>query len=832
MTYNPNLFSLNQVKGGSALDVTMTLDQSFLDTAAGLDTRVPVSAMSIIDGYTVGGNGELSLNPTTATASYSLYEEGAVNSTTALFVGDYVEAYYDGVLAFNGIVREIEVEVSPDTAAEKRGKSFRKNITYTLSSLDHILLSQVASWDFLPEESALVRLSRWFSIDYSAVAVAHRDRLATLVPESDAGTSTLIDLIRAFSAATLIPIRLATYKGPYFLEAFDTSQVWPDQPLVPVMGFSSAADWATSVTFTEQANGVRLPTGLSVKGGDMRLLGGIASVGVDPANLDDDFVLDSSRLDGLTTLPVGFRAPMPIEAFGYVLPVLKVNQSFGDVYRASVEIDPGAGASVAPLVVPTPDPTQDDPDPVVVIDPTAPLLPNGDSASVFDGDGDFLEAIDSNIFSISNTGNFSWEAWIRPDTLEFARTEQSGYVHFMGKGVQSQHEWTARMYSRTNTEVPPRPNRISAYAYNLAGSLGAGAYFEDALKAGEWIHVVATYNTTADRIRIYRDGVLRNESTFSSYSVVPANGTAPLRIGTRDGNSFFKGAIGKVAIYNTEIGSTEIDAHYRAMVSSAAGYDSLVMGHTPVAYWTLGTDLSERMGTGRFMTKSRAIYGGYNILTSTSPYGVLLRNGASTVLTVDQTGETTVAGKIASGATGVSSSAQVTAANPTAGHSAFHGQVADAAGNLIRGLVAGDATHRVILGMSKLSFGSGATSADTNLYRNGSGVLKTDGALQIAGDASAANLTASNTINGPTAYVTDAYATGRVYLGPSSDASIYRGSGPSLRASGPMMPGTYTTATRPSASSVPAGAMIYDVTISRPIFSDGTTWRNFAGTAV
>ena len=39
-------------------------------------------------------------------------------------------------------------------------------------------------------------------------------------------------------------------------------------------------------------------------------------------------------------------------------------------------------------------------------------------------------------------------------------------------------------------------------------------------------------------------------------------------------------------------------------------------------------------------------------------------------------------------------------------------------------------------------------------------------------------------------------------------------------------------APRPTASTVGSGAMFYDTTLSKPIFSDGSTWRDAAGTAV
>lgn len=41
-----------------------------------------------------------------------------------------------------------------------------------------------------------------------------------------------------------------------------------------------------------------------------------------------------------------------------------------------------------------------------------------------------------------------------------------------------------------------------------------------------------------------------------------------------------------------------------------------------------------------------------------------------------------------------------------------------------------------------------------------------------------------------------------------------------------------TTAARPSAVTLKAGAMIYDSTLKKPLWSDGTVWRDATGAAV
>ncbi|TDD45312.1 LamG domain-containing protein [Kribbella antibiotica] len=203
---------------------------------------------------------------------------------------------------------------------------------------------------------------------------------------------------------------------------------------------------------------------------------------------------------------------------------------------------------------------------------TATVLPNGETATAFDGATGYFQVADNAKLSPATTGVFTLEAWMRPDTLEFPHVQGSGYVHWMGKGEVGQHEYVSRMYSLTNTEN--RPNRISGYLFNNTGGLGAGSYFQDAITAGTWIHYVLVINANAKSTtypngytKIYRDGVLRDtdDLSISGTVIVPSDGTAPFRVGTRDFLSYFQGAVGKVAVYNKELPATRIAAHRGAM---------------------------------------------------------------------------------------------------------------------------------------------------------------------------------------------------------------------------------------------------------------------------
>lgn len=190
-------------------------------------------------------------------------------------------------------------------------------------------------------------------------------------------------------------------------------------------------------------------------------------------------------------------------------------------------------------------------------------LPNGDVATVFDGGTQFVEVASAPSFSVPRAGALTIEAWIRPDTLEFPHDEADGYVHWAGKGETGQYEYALRMYSLTNSASPPRPNRISGYAFNLSGGLGSGSYFQDSVTRGAWIHVAVIIDR--HDVSVYKNGVLRKTTPLSQFNVTPAPGSAPVRIATRDLYSFFKGAIGKFALYPRALTAAQLVAHYHAM---------------------------------------------------------------------------------------------------------------------------------------------------------------------------------------------------------------------------------------------------------------------------
>jgi hypothetical protein len=213
----------------------------------------------------------------------------------------------------------------------------------------------------------------------------------------------------------------------------------------------------------------------------------------------------------------------------------------------------------------------------------------GDVYLRFTGIDSYVEIASIEDYSIATTGELSVAAWIRPDTLNFPHWEGTRYVYWLGKGDTGEQEWAFRMYNRDHTaETPPRPNRISFYTFNPGGGLGVGSYFQDTLVKGSWIFVVGVADNT--RTYMYRDGRYRRCDTYRGPSeggcpihfqsppndnlqleIDPSAGSAPLRLGTRDLNSFFEGGMSRVRIWNRTLNTHEVSALYSTDTTPSDG---------------------------------------------------------------------------------------------------------------------------------------------------------------------------------------------------------------------------------------------------------------------
>src|SRR5262249_46417790 len=143
---------------------------------------------------------------------------------------------------------------------------------------------------------------------------------------------------------------------------------------------------------------------------------------------------------------------------------------------------------------------------------------------------------------------------------------KNAYIHWLDKGEKGAFEWAFRFYNNR----AERRNRISAYIFNPGGGEGAGAYVQEPVTKGQWIHLVATYDDPRKpnaRVQLFRNGEPspHNGSSgtlYKNFNIKPQTGTAPVRLGTRDLRGFLTGGLDEVAIYPRVLTPEEIRSHY------------------------------------------------------------------------------------------------------------------------------------------------------------------------------------------------------------------------------------------------------------------------------
>ena len=242
-----------------------------------------------------------------------------------------------------------------------------------------------------------------------------------------------------------------------------------------------------------------------------------------------------------------------------------------------------------------------------------------------------------------------------------AGTGDSAYVWWAGKGTASgssgNQEWGCRMYGLDNTQG--RYNRTSGYCFNPSGGLGVGAYFQvpaaGPVAVGVFVHyvlVINTQNTSSaypqGYVTIYRDGVNTNKQSLSGEGgITPVYGPpgvtpAPVRIGTRNFESYFEGAAGKFALYDYELTAAQVSTHYNAMLSFPGSLYTVTNGSTAAAAVTAGFPSNANWS---YTTAGGWSYSGTPVLSSLDigTQGVTVTQNGTTIQGCQVNGQVTVA---------------------------------------------------------------------------------------------------------------------------------------------------------------------------------------------
>jgi hypothetical protein len=209
------------------------------------------------------------------------------------------------------------------------------------------------------------------------------------------------------------------------------------------------------------------------------------------------------------------------------------------------------------------------------------IIGDSDTSASFDGVDDYVTVPDSASLDLTNAATV--ELWVQ-------RTKNAAYQVIFGKpgNGQSRFENYALWFNTSNG--------INAYFGNGTSYVAVGSAALDT----NWHHVVTTYdNATA---RLYIDGTLQDSAT-STVQLTP--NTQPLNFGRAQGTTsyMFGGKLDEVAVYNSVLSPTRIQAHYDAarrtdtvapaVTLSSPANGSTTTDSTPTAAGLAGNDVGD-----------------------------------------------------------------------------------------------------------------------------------------------------------------------------------------------------------------------------------------------
>jgi hypothetical protein len=183
-------------------------------------------------------------------------------------------------------------------------------------------------------------------------------------------------------------------------------------------------------------------------------------------------------------------------------------------------------------------------------------------AQRFDGVNDYIQISDHNDFSVTTTGELTISFWLSPGASNMP-TSSGGYIHFLGKGEPGKHEWAFRIYDLSYRD---RPQSISFYHWNLSGGQGSGSRWDHApIPNNDWVYVTGRFGRVGSYdIYEFGNGVVVDRDNQSDFGVKPANGSAPLRLGTREKTTWLLGRLDEFRVSNVARSDAWIKASYYA----------------------------------------------------------------------------------------------------------------------------------------------------------------------------------------------------------------------------------------------------------------------------
>jgi len=171
----------------------------------------------------------------------------------------------------------------------------------------------------------------------------------------------------------------------------------------------------------------------------------------------------------------------------------------------------------------------------------------------FDGGDDYVNV--GNDPSLQITSAITLEAWIKTPS-----SWNKDYPTVVSKANYWSGDWDGEYWI---TIGRPYGGKVT-FTFAPAGGNAIDHWSNSSLLPNTWYHIAATFDDSADKVKIYINGVLDKE--FTEYQK-PGVTNHPVRIGQGGNypyqNTWFNGIIDEVRIYNRVLSPTEILEHYQ-----------------------------------------------------------------------------------------------------------------------------------------------------------------------------------------------------------------------------------------------------------------------------
>ena len=206
-------------------------------------------------------------------------------------------------------------------------------------------------------------------------------------------------------------------------------------------------------------------------------------------------------------------------------------------------------------------------------DGTGAVFENRWGAS-FDGTGDYMTT-DNSVLNFYNTGG-SISAWIKPSSVTGTGTDPFKNRSIINKG---------NVYLSLNVDESGYP---VLYFYD-------GAVREvvatTQVSTSSWMHICATWSTTGSSI--YVNGTSEATSSNTPANITSSQTGATVYMGrTPTVWDYFGGLIDELAVFNTELSSSNVSTIYNS------GVPSDISALSPVNWWRMGDDSSDTATSG------------------------------------------------------------------------------------------------------------------------------------------------------------------------------------------------------------------------------------------